>query len=110
MFVNAPVSYYVLFIPLSCCFFAGFWGVFWFLFNVKKGANLWFKFLRTPFSRIKGLNFWRVVLKRLPGSYDRKPAWISSNKLTLGHVSKYSILESLLWFERGFSLLRNKCL
>lgn len=48
--------------------------------------------------------------KTVPGSYDRKPAWISSNKLNLGHVSKYSTLESLLRFERGFSLLRNKCL
>lgn len=46
----------------------------------------------------------------VPGSYDRKPAWISSNKLNLGHVSKYNTLESLLWFEGGFSLLRNEFL
>lgn len=47
--------------------------------------------------------------KTVPGCYDRKTAWISSNKLNLGHVSKYSTLESLLWFERGFSLLRSVC-
>lgn len=47
--------------------------------------------------------------RTVPQSYDRKPAWIGSNKLTLGHISKYSTPESLLWFERGFSLLRNKC-